>query len=1404
MADNALGIDLNKPKPKQSLSSLLGIDTRPTAEKVTQNTKSQTAPKTEMRNLTHHIKQGGQERRPLAGQSGGNQYVGKEGNPQEKHYVEALRHLETMIHDADEKGQDVSSLRKMHDAINVDLENVRKGVKSVPHTEKSRNLLPSEGEKSSKELTEYNTPENKFKRAVESPSSLNTSPEAEDKTRGGLIGHLGSLASDIGNEGKVALGGAASLPTPGEMASKATDVIGQKALGEKPGWYTEDPEKEGMRHTTEGVTNVAAFLPTLGRGAASGIAGKALSALGTYEGGQYAASVANKAANEGVGKAVGGELGGLKDQVTGLFDPNRSLLDKIVSGVGIATLGHGIHHGLQSLGELVRGRGKAGAPEDQPETAPSEIQNPASSGGNDFSEALNKFDPEKIKAMGGMPQIIKGDNGLQIKPQKGIPTYHETGIKPVSLRKNPDVHGRAFSRGGHPVEEVPIPRESNPNMTRGGLKGKPKTMTPEDEIRAAGGTPLQEAKPPQIEAKSGESGVPSLARRRPIKVYEDENGRHIIDGEKRTDAAIAAGDTVDATVIKKSDGVSPETAKALGITQNILDGTANPEDVAHLGDPERNHPSVEGSGGPQATPRGDSEQKPVQPTDVKNGTTPPQEKSSPAEPSENTTGISQKINEAQAGTFGEVKPGKGENPPDLVQKGQDALKNGADPKAALGKFRENPTQNADLAGIIRAHELELHQKYVNSVGTPEEAAAKKAVGDWRKEIKPLATDLSNAFKTYQGETEVDTGNWKSLAAHHMRNSKETVSPKVEQEAKTRASSVGKAKADTSAAEAKSSEGVKSAAEKAPKPKTPKTLKDFATTIKRRIDDGSLFRDLPASKQAGGVSPVKSPKFTPEERAQLWNIFKKEYLDPAYKSGKSIPLTDLARRVTADFAKHGVTFPEDWVRDIVAGRKSPLREIDRATLEKRFQLRQVQREARFWAKQGPNGATAYQKLSRGIGVAYNTPRAVLTFGHGIVWPATHAGSAGLDPAVMGHNMQGYFNAIKLLKKSNLEDMYEHMEAKDNYPLKVQSGLRIQPESEDDWQHYHEMLTGGKGILKPISKAAEAGQRQMEGLKFWRDGMFDQLWDAAPSRLKGSPEDRMALAKDISRQVNHMSGTTHPDEGFGPKYEGAWRTMMFGPNLFRARLYKVIGDPVKTAKTFANWNAATPSEQYIAKYRLMHGLRASSTYITALAANYALIKSLHKSDKDNVNWDNPRKPDWMMLKSPFGGTSFDVTGNALGIAKTGVNMAQDLRFGGQHGGDKVQSAAGEGVKKLLGGVNPALQLGLDVARQKDFQGRPYPFAPQDVKRKAEAKGIKPLGYPETFFGTVAPIPSQDLAKDVFEELHGHQHLDATFARKLSEAIVSGLSGVREVPKDTKPKIGAARVEPKNSSLRALLSR
>lgn len=140
----------------------------------------------------------------------------------------------------------------------------------------------------------------------------------------------------------------------------------------------------------------------------------------------------------------------------------------------------------------------------------------------------------------------------------------------------------------------------------------------------------------------------------------------------------------------------------------------------------------------------------------------------PVEPS--TTGIAQRVNEQRAP--GEILPGEGASPEDLIQQGRDDLQAGHDPDVVAEKIDKGEAVTARETGLVRAQVEELSKasdrasEAERKNPTPENKQAAedafKAETDFRKRIKPAATAASDVFRAYQGETDVETGTFVGL------------------------------------------------------------------------------------------------------------------------------------------------------------------------------------------------------------------------------------------------------------------------------------------------------------------------------------------------------------------------------------------------------------------------------------------------------------------------------------------------------------------------------------------------------------------------------------------------------------------------------------------------------------------
>jgi hypothetical protein len=77
---------------------------------------------------------------------------------------------------------------------------------------------------------------------------------------------------------------------------------------------------------------------------------------------------------------------------------------------------------------------------------------------------------------------------------------------------------------------------------------------------------------------------------------------------------------------------------------------------------------------------------------------------------------------------------------------------------------------------------------------------------------------------------------------------------------------------------------------------------------------------------------------------------------------------------------------------------------------------------------------------------------------------------------------------------------------------------------------------------------------------------------------SEAEVLDIGKNLADWANHATGS-----GKGPvsKLGGE---VLFGPKLTQSKLNRISADPIKTVKTFANWEGATAGERAVAMTRL----------------------------------------------------------------------------------------------------------------------------------------------------------------------------------------------------------------------------
>lgn len=219
----------------------------------------------------------------------------------------------------------------------------------------------------------------------------------------------------------------------------------------------------------------------------------------------------------------------------------------------------------------------------------------------------------------------------------------------------------------------------------------------------------------------------------------------------------------------------------------------------------------------------------------------------PAAADQSTTGIAQRVNEArtEAGRTGEILPGEGVSAEEMVNRGRELLKGGADPEAIIAGVSEGKAVTGDEMAVLRARREELSRVSDQAADAlrknPDDPALKqaaddafKAETDFAQRIKPAATEWHKVGEAMQGETEVQTGTFTGLRRAFMERTGRDVDPKEAATLEKTADRVQKANAEVDKATADFSEVVKKETETT-LPKSAEELRaHFADKFKKML------------------------------------------------------------------------------------------------------------------------------------------------------------------------------------------------------------------------------------------------------------------------------------------------------------------------------------------------------------------------------------------------------------------------------------------------------------------------------------------------------------------------------------------------------------------------------------------
>jgi hypothetical protein len=505
----------------------------------------------------------------------------------------------------------------------------------------------------------------------------------------------------------------------------------------------------------------------------------------------------------------------------------------------------------------------------------------------------------------------------------------------------------------------------------------------------------------------------------------------------------------------------------------------------------------------------------------------------------------------------------------------------------------------------------------------------------------------------------------------------------------------------------------------------------------------------------GPNPIG--KLNDQERLALWKWVKENGADSGMPIGK-------VHEVLNNHFFGGHAKPE-WVNEFLAARKTPFKRASDAAWTAQANRRNIQQQAKHLVSdQNAN------ILARAANMVIAGPRYVTVGGgvHGVVFPFTHGGALILNPLRWKAFARLVFHTWKNISPAQAEILRDNMAREPNFTLARRNGL--------DFSTHGLETGGGKISARTWGALVETRFR---------------LWDAAMKRHiesgKYSASDIDSIGKELAVWANHATGS-----GKGVLTDPRLSWAFFGPKLAQSYWNRLIGDPLKTLSTWANWKNATAGEKVVATQRLRGAVSAALTYSGMLAANQAVL--LATGQKDQINWNDPSKSDWLAFKG-FGfrwglpgamHAEIKLIGQIIAAQSMKPEELAGVGIPVPHGkiaADKLLSLRELYVARQLlsyakSKATPVIGLEEELRTGHDFLGRPLPWSADKGTKE------KPRVSWGEYAWSHAPIPVSGAAKYVYEQLRKSGASASDALMWIRAAMVGGASGTMGIePKELK---------------------
>jgi hypothetical protein len=759
-------------------------------------------------------------------------------------------------------------------------------------------------------------------------------------------------------------------------------------------------------------------------------------------------------------------------------------------------------------------------------------------------------------------------------------------------------------------------------------------------------------------------------------------------------------------------------------------------------------------------------------------------------------GIAERVREerAKAGQVEPVEPGQGINTPDSIERGREIIR--ADPESApklMAAFEADPAKNisADSMAVARAHGEALAAGARNieerfGTESPEYEAAKKALSDWDKRSKPMQTEWQKIGMAQQGETDIDTGSFTGLERAREQSTGQGIPEEKIPTAKKIAAGNKSAQDAVNKASQKLSQRIqgRTDAEKAAFDAANKTVREWA--IKRaELENKARVAQAGRDKQVADIqlkraqkAEAAAQKVVRDMAARAAKEARRRQGDPSIavweKANKYLEenqglynFDDLRNKIATDLGMKPsqVTY---WLSKDAVTKKL----ADDLWLKQR-NARRLKEAAKTWLRE--LDTPGYMKALGSI------PRAMFglsVFGHGFVALGTHAPMLAFQPRFWGAYVRNFGKMYKMVfSPTYYEAQMADLVRRPNYAKANRSGLQNNPHQ---YEEYHttamrDLVTGwiGEKNINRIDNLASAGNRGYGVLKLLRQDVWDQKYNKLPD----SVSKQEGVAEALSDDVNHVTGVTRAGAPRGSNL------LLFAPRLAGSRVMWLGGDPIRAAKTVANWKKASTAERVFAVNQMREKGWVLGTFASLLALNQGVLTGSGSKQKINgipeslggAGFD-PLAADFMKFKALGGNIAYG--GATLTMAKLPARVAMAILYDGK--GSKY-ILEDERVDKVIGSyvrsqMSPFAGTMYDLATGRDYEGRPLPAKlfgtveqTQRVPKRLQQQGVdEPYTWAE-FAATKLPIP---IAEGIKEGLRGSGMPEDQIKYWLKAAAVTSL--------------------------------